>query len=157
MIYRACLLLAIAVPLLGCDMATDSSPPDDDEATRKLEILAQSTGNSDPIRDARQVAFVYDPAADEEYPIPGGVDLTPLVEAAGSEKAVFLFWSLGEKPTGGYAVRITEVTLAGQALQVAATITEPAEDAMVTQALTHPYAVAAVEHVDYESVEWTGD
>jgi len=28
------------------------------------------------------------------------------------------------------------------------------EDAMVTQALTNPYAVAAVEHVDYETADW---
>ncbi len=49
--------------------------------------------------------------------------------------------ALGEKRTGGYSIEITRVTLRGSLLTVKATVTEPARDAIVTQALTYPFDV----------------
>ena len=47
--------------------------------------------------------------------------------------------ALGEKPTGGYGIKITQVSLHGSALTVEARVTVPPKDAMVTQALTYPF------------------
>ena len=47
--------------------------------------------------------------------------------------------ALGEKRTGGYAIRITQVSLRGSRLTVKARLTIPPKDAMVTQALTYPF------------------
>ncbi len=45
----------------------------------------------------------------------------------------------GEKPTGGYGIEITQVSLRGSTLTVEAGVTVPPKDAMVTQALTYPF------------------
>ena len=47
--------------------------------------------------------------------------------------------ALGEKPTGGYRIEITQVSLHGSALTVEVRVTVPPKDAMVTQALTYPF------------------
>ena len=55
---------------------------------------------------------------------------------------VLVAW--GEKPTGGYAVEVTDVTVDGETLHLAVALSEPASDATVTQALTYPHALVAV-------------
>ena len=54
--------------------------------------------------------------------------------------------ALGEKPTGGYDVTIQQVTRGEHGQWLAEVkITEPGPDDMVTQAITYPYALVAVE------------
>ena len=60
-----------------------------------------------------------------------------------SESAVFLFG--GQRPTGGYKYEVRGVTMKGDQLLVDARVTAPPRGAIVTMALTSPYAVIAVK------------
>ena len=44
----------------------------------------------------------------------------------------------GQKSTGGYSIRIEKVTIGGTILRVRARLSEPAQGAFVSQALTSP-------------------
>jgi hypothetical protein len=51
----------------------------------------------------------------------------------------------GERPTGGWSVRITRVEQSGADCTVHYDVRRPPRGAMVTQVITHPYAVALVK------------
>ncbi len=64
------------------------------------------------------------------------------------EGVLYLLVTYGEKPTGGYGVEITDIAMQDEQVVVTAEFTEPAEDEMVTQALTYPYDLAMIEDPD---------
>ncbi len=61
------------------------------------------------------------------------------------EGLLYLLVTYGEKPTGGYVVEIIEIKEEEDKLVVTAHFTEPAEDEIVTQALTYPYDLAMID------------
>ncbi|MFZ2490911.1 MAG: protease complex subunit PrcB family protein [Thermoanaerobaculia bacterium] len=69
-----------------------------------------------------------------------------------AEVAVFLL--AGERNTGGYGIEMKGVSVEGETLVVDAAVTGPAPGMMVTQALTSPWEVVAVERRDVKSVRW---
>lgn len=64
----------------------------------------------------------------------------------GGEVYVAVFW--GEKNTGGYAVEIESASLEGERVEISLSLQNPPEGAIVTQALTYPYAISAIENLD---------
>lgn len=58
------------------------------------------------------------------------------------------FW--GEKPTGGYTMEFLSARLEGDRITVRLALEEPPPDAAVSQALTKPYAAAALRNVEPE-------
>lgn len=69
------------------------------------------------------------------------------------ESVVFLL--AGQRSTGGYSVEPRAARVEGQTLVVDAHVRTPGTDAMVTQALTSPYAVIAVRRENpFSSVRW---
>ncbi len=64
------------------------------------------------------------------------------------EGVLYLLVTYGERPTGGYDVEITDIAVQDDRVVVTADFTEPAEDEMVTQALTYPYDLAMIEDPD---------
>jgi protease stability complex PrcB-like protein len=52
---------------------------------------------------------------------------------------------LGERRTGGHAIRITSITRDGPTLTLRCEIVAPRDDAIVTQALTYPVQTVSVE------------
>lgn len=58
---------------------------------------------------------------------------------------LYLLVTYGEKPTGGYLVEITDITERDDHLEVTINFTDPAEDEMVTQALTYPYELVVID------------
>ncbi len=58
----------------------------------------------------------------------------------------------GEQRTGGYSIHITRIERTGDRLDVHATFTEPAKDAMVTQVLTSPAHVVSIASADASGV-----
>lgn len=68
------------------------------------------------------------------------------------EKEMVLFVALGQRPTGGYGVRIEKTHEEGDKLVVEAVETKPAEGALVPMALSSPYDLAAVPRFDGEVV-----
>ena len=55
--------------------------------------------------------------------------------------------TMGEKPTGGYGIRIDSVEETNGTLKLGATETGPGSNCMVTQALTAPYLFVKVSSV----------
>lgn len=71
---------------------------------------------------------------------------------------VVLFYSAGQKNTGGYRVQITDLDRHGRHLHVTTTLVSPGPDCVVTQALTIPSVLARVrgaEHVRKARFEHT--
>ena len=69
------------------------------------------------------------------------------------EAAVFLF--AGMRNTGGYSVEPRSAIVEGETLIIDAGIKGPPRDAMVTQVITSPYAVIAVDVRKFKDVKWT--
>jgi hypothetical protein len=65
---------------------------------------------------------------------------------AGRGAYLAAYW--GEKPTGGYSLGVRSARLEGERVTVRLALEEPPPDAVVTQALTYPYAVAVVRGLD---------
>jgi hypothetical protein len=70
----------------------------------------------------------------------------------GKESALFLF--AGEQRTGGYWVELKGVSLEGETLVVDAVVHRPDPAALVIQAITRPYLVAAVDTTSFREVRW---
>lgn len=63
---------------------------------------------------------------------------------------------LGTKPTGGYGVEVRDITVEGDAIYASIEITEPAPDAITTQALTHPWTMVSINRANLQTV-WVRD
>lgn len=72
--------------------------------------------------------------------------------ADGEETYVAVLW--GEKNTGGYSVEIESASLEGGRVSIEVARVAPPEGAIVSQALTYPYAVAAIGNLDPEGKEF---
>ena len=55
---------------------------------------------------------------------------------------------LGQKPTGGYGVSVQDVTLEDGEVYLQVNVTEPAPDAITTQAFTNPWVMVRIERPD---------
>jgi hypothetical protein len=71
-----------------------------------------------------------------------------------SGEGTYLVAYWGEKPTGGYSLAAHSVRLEGGRVTVRFALEEPPPDAIVTQALTYPHAVALVRGVDPEGKDF---
>ena len=68
------------------------------------------------------------------------------VPDSGSGAYLAAYW--GEKPTGGYSMAVESAQLEGNTATVRLSLNEPPRDAILTQALTYPRAVAVVRGLD---------
>ncbi|HJQ28969.1 MAG TPA: protease complex subunit PrcB family protein [Rubrobacter sp.] len=72
-----------------------------------------------------------------------------------SGEGIYLMSYWGEKPTGGYSLAVESARLEGNLATVRLKLKEPPPDAMVTQALTYPYAAAVVRDVGLGGKEFS--
>lgn len=82
----------------------------------------------------------------EQVRLPGNL-VSPTVSLAGVDWAneVAVVVDMGEQRTGGYAVSVRGVTVAGSdRVELALDVQRPGPGMFVTQAFTHPHAVARV-------------
>lgn len=68
------------------------------------------------------------------------------------EAAVFVFG--GMRNTGGYSVEVRKANIEGDALVLDVVVHGPPPGAIVTQAITYPYAVVAVTPRGFRKVRW---
>jgi hypothetical protein len=68
------------------------------------------------------------------------------VPDSGSGAYLAAYW--GEKPTGGYSMAVESARLEENTATVRLSLKEPPRDAILTQALTYPRAVAVVRGLD---------
>lgn len=59
---------------------------------------------------------------------------------------------LGEKPTGGYSVEITDVSIQKDYIEFLIKINEPDSGEIVTEAITSPYRIIKLKRFDMEFV-----
>jgi hypothetical protein len=72
------------------------------------------------------------------------------------EDRLYILVTYGLKPTGGYAVEITDVEITDDRVIVRANFKAPGEDEMVTEALTYPYDLAVIDNPGL-TVEFVAD
>lgn len=133
------LLLLLAA---GCSAGNDSPS----EAPRDLRVERISSGA--PGQGPEQSRIILAPSA------------AALSEAIGanvpdSGEGTYLAAYWGEKSTGGYSLAVESARLEGDRVTVRLALKEPPRDAIVTQALTYPYAVAVVRDLDPQGKDFS--
>lgn len=165
------LLFLLAGFTAGCAGGGTGATPGTAETTETTEapettaVQEETTGETtgmDETLAVEQLAFgtrgrmergaVVAPSAEVLSAEVGGQVREPIRDAgAGTYLAVF--W--GEQPTGGYLVRVASARAEGDRVVVVLDLRRPQPGEMVTQALTHPYAVARLPGLDPTNHEFS--
>jgi hypothetical protein len=124
----------------GCSTSNGSEEPRDLRVER-ISSDAQGQGPQQPR------AVVAPSAAD----LSGAIDAN--VPDSGSGTYLAAYW--GEKPTGGYSMSVRSARLEGSRVTVRLALREPPRDAILTQALTYPYAVAVIRGLNPAGKEFS--
>ena len=136
------LMLVLAV---GCAAGDGPEPSSDDsnETTEAAETLRVVQISSEaPGQGPQGPRVILSPSA-------AGLERETGASApsdVGRGTYLAAYW--GEKPTGGYSLGVKSARLEGDRVTVRLALEEPPPDAIVTQALTYPYAVAVVRGLD---------
>lgn len=78
----------------------------------------------------------------------------PLPEVS-FDHSIVLFLLLPPRPTGGYGIEPNDVSVEGRTVRIDATLHEPGQGDIVTQAFTAPYAVIEIEGVgEVDEIVW---
>jgi PrcB C-terminal len=133
------LLLLLAA---GCSAGNDSPS----EAPRDLRVERISSGA--PGQGPEQPRAILAPSAAALSEAIGA-----RVPDSGNGTYLAAYW--GRKPTGGYSLAVKSARLAGDRVTVELALREPPPDAIVTQALTYPYAVAVVRDLDPQGKQFS--
>jgi hypothetical protein len=138
-------------PAPGTPATTASDAAVETSAGGKVEMRALAA-NSYAAATEKSAQFARDAAAYQRLwdqligsGTPPAVDFT-------TESVVFVM--AGQKRSGGYSVTVNGVALDGDSLLIDATVQSPPPNAIVSMALTSPYAVVAVKNGTFESVLW---
>src|ERR687893_1241639 len=128
---------AIAFFLLfvaGCSAGNDSSAAPRDLRVEQISAGALGQGSKGP-----RVIVAPSAAAISEA-------IGTSIPDAGRGTYLAAYW--GEKPTGGYSLAVESARLEGDRVTVRLALQEPPPDAILTQALTYPYAMAVIRDLD---------
>jgi len=145
---RAGTVVLLLLLACGCsaDSGSESSADDPSEAPRDLRVGRVSSGA--PGQGPEEPRVIVAPSA------------AALSEAVGanvsdSGEGTYLAAYWGERPTGGYSLAVESARLEGERVTVRLVLEKPPRDAVVTQALTYPYAVAVVRDLDPRGMDFS--
>lgn len=153
-------MISIAVLLVGCASAQESRQ----SQTPQEHTVSEESGDRSGKGEARELDYTviasgtYSGIHKERRVVVHSVEewrelwrelhsgSTEAAAAPGApqidfSRSTLVVYAAGERPTGGYAVNVVEVRRMGSRIEVAVEVSEPAPDAIVTQALTYPYVV----------------
>ncbi len=137
MVRRGTIVLMLVLAV-GCAAGDDSNETAEaPETLRVVQITSEAPGQG-----PRGPRVILSPSA-------AGLELetgASVPSDAGGGTYLAAYW--GEKPTGGYSLGARSARLEGDRVTVRLALREPPPDAIVTQALTYPYAVAVVRGLD---------
>lgn len=136
--------LLLALLSLGVAGAADHGP---------IQVRSLAKGAFGGIQDARQ-EVITDPQTWEELWRTHAVHSTPppkLPEVDFTQEMVIVA-TLGRQRTGGYAIEVAGVEVAGGELKIAIRRTSPPPGAMAIQALTAPFHFVAVPRSELKPV-----
>ena len=163
-----CILAAVLLLFAACDSVIDDPPvfedgqlavntlaPVDSTDEISADNFEQGTHgfledeSFDVIRDEGEFAELWEKLF-------GHRDETPERPEINFDETYVVFASLGERPTGGYAVEVTEARHMPDQNQVMVEVAErvPGEDCAAIQVLTFPYTVATVDAVEGASYDF---
>ncbi|TCJ19901.1 protease complex subunit PrcB family protein [Rubrobacter taiwanensis] len=134
---RAGLILLLFLAA-GCAPAGEPDPPETPgEEARTLTVENIASGPYGPQERGIMLA-----------PDAGSLARAAGVEVPDAGEGVYAgaFW--GERRTGGHTVRFESAILEGNEVTVRLSLRAPGPGDIVTQALTHPYAVAVIRDVE---------
>src|SRR5215212_7976163 len=152
-------LMVFLLLLAGCSASTGSrssadgpsETPQASEEPRDLNVERVSSGA--PGQGPRQPRVILAPSARDLF----GATRTSVprtsVPDSGSGTYLAAYW--GEKPTGGYSMAVESARLEGNTVTVRLALKEPPRDAILTQALTYPYAVAVIRGLSPEGKDFS--
>jgi PrcB C-terminal len=126
-------LVTLLLLLAGCSAGDGSEEPRD--------LRVERISSDAPGQGPRQPRAVVAPSA---AALSGEIGAN--VPDSGSGTYLAAYW--GEKPTGGYSMSVRSARLEGKRVTVRLALREPPRDAILTQALTYPYAVAVIRELD---------
>ncbi len=133
------LMLVLAV---GCAGGSEPSANDSDGTTGAPQTLRVVQISSEaPGQGLRRPRVILAPSAAALERETGA-----RIPTSGEGTYLAAYW--GEKPTGGYSLAARSARLEGDRVTVRLALKEPPPYAIVTQALTYPYAVAEVWGLD---------
>ncbi|HEX4993092.1 MAG TPA: protease complex subunit PrcB family protein [Rubrobacteraceae bacterium] len=128
-------LMALLLLVAGCSAGDGSEPSETTGASEELQVM--SISSEEPGQGPQRPRAVLAPSASTLSEAIGAN-----VPESGSGTYLAAYW--GEKPTGGYTMSVRSARLEGDRVTVRLSLKEPPRDAIVTQALTYPYAVAVI-------------
>ena len=126
-------LVTLLLLLAGCSAAPGSEEPRD--------LRVERISSDAPGQGPRHPQAVVAPSA---AALSGEIGTN--VPDSGSGTYLAAYW--GEKPTGGYSMSVRSARLEGSRVIVRLALKEPPRDAILTQSLTYPYAVAEIRELD---------
>lgn len=133
------LAAALAALLAGCASAGGSSDG--------VNVL--QTGSHSPVKDQEE-KDIHDQAAfqaawDKVYSESSSKPALPTVDFT---KQTVIYYALGEKKHGGYALKITRAEPSGTGYAVGITVIEPGQNCHnMTMDITHPFLFATIPSV----------
>ena len=133
-------LVMLLLLLAGCSTGDGSEEPRD--------LRVERISSDAPGQGPRQPRAVVAPSAAD---LSGAIDAN--VPDSGSGTYLAAYW--GEKPTGGYSMSVRSARLEGNRVTVRLALKEPPRDAILTQALTYPYAVAVIRGLSPEGKDFS--
>ena len=141
----------ITVPVLLCVIGIFAYGCINDDVARynREKALEQSKGQvkskQPPANSLSYTLVEYDDLPEDIKVLVNLQEKQPLVKTIkGKGNNTYVFISLGERPTGGYAVKITNVKIANGTVVISYKEVKPPKDAVVTQQLTYPWVVLKV-------------
>ena len=129
--------IALLLLAAGCSVGNGAEPSTD--APRDLRVARISSGA--PGQGPERPRVILAPSA-------GALSRAVGANVPDSGEGTYLAAYWGEKPTGGYSLAVESARLEGDRVTVQLPLKEPPPDALVTQALTYPYAVGVLRDLD---------
>jgi hypothetical protein len=139
-------LMVLLLLVAGCSADDSSEIPEASEEPRDLRV--EQLSSEEPGQGPRQPRAIV---ASSAAALSGATGAS--VPDSGSGTYLAAYW--GRKPTGGYSMSVRSARLEGNKVTVRLALKEPPRDAILTQALTYPYAVAVIRGLSPEQKDFS--
>lgn len=135
---------ALITPMVALTACRNGEKTTDQPGPALAQPVAFGDGVSGSDKAALAQTGLYLIKSQDQLEDMGVADLIPGTPVDFAAKSIVLLCG-GEKPTGGYWVRIDAISQVGNELFVSGRANKPAEDAITTQALTYPYHAVLID------------
>ena len=140
--------VVVAVGLVGV-LAACSTPSEREGSAVPYSVAGSGSAAGDPSEVAARGVIARNRS--EVIQATGDATLPWLAKFPFNVDGVVLVFG-GSRPTGGYALAVTDLRRVGNALQAEARLVAPPENALTTQAFSDPYVALGVSATDLEGI-----